>query len=51
MAIWINGLGEEIKSVIDEKLDFVSTIKLQNKSVFEEEVLGTDEKPSESLFL
>ncbi len=42
---------EEIKGVIDEKLDFVSIIKLQNKHVFEEETLGTDEKPSESLFL
>jgi CRISPR/Cas system-associated endoribonuclease Cas2 len=42
---------EEIKAVIDEKLDFVSIIKLQNKHVFEEETLGTDEKPSESLFL
>jgi len=42
---------DEIKSVIDEKLDFVSIIKLQNKNVFDEEVLGTDEKPSESLFL
>ncbi|CAA6816369.1 MAG: CRISPR-associated protein Cas2 [uncultured Sulfurovum sp.] len=42
---------EELKVVIDEKLDFVSIIKLQNKHVFEEEVLGTDEKPSESLFL
>ena len=36
---------------IDEELDFVSIIKLQNKNVFEEETLGTDEKPSESLFL
>ena len=42
---------EEIKAVIDEKLDFVSIIKLQNKHVFDEETLGTDEKPSESLFL
>jgi len=42
---------EEIQEVIDEKLDFVSIIKLQNKNVFEEETLGTDDKPSESLFL
>ncbi|CAA6809714.1 MAG: CRISPR-associated protein Cas2 [uncultured Sulfurovum sp.] len=42
---------DEIKGVIDEELDFVSIIKLQNKNVFDEEVLGTDEKPSESLFL
>ncbi len=44
-------LREELKSVIDEKLDFISIIKLQNKHVFEEDTLGTDNKPSESLFL
>ena len=42
---------EEIKNIIDENLDFVSIIKLQNKHVFEEETLGTNEKDSESLFL
>ena len=42
---------EEIKKVIDEKLDFVSIIKLKNKHVFDEEVLGTNEKENESLFL
>ena len=41
----------EPQSVVDEKLDFVSIIKLKNKHVFEEETLGTNEKPSESLFL
>lgn len=41
----------EIEKVIDPKLDFVSIIKLKNKHVFEEEILGTDENPSESLFL
>ena len=41
----------EIKKVIDEKLDFVSIIKLQSKAVFEEEIIGVDEKPSESMFL
>ena len=41
----------ELQSVVDEKLDFVSIIKLKNKHVFEEETLGTNEKPSESLFL
>ncbi len=44
-------LREELKKVIDEKLDFISIIKLQNQHVFEEEILGTDENPSESLFL
>lgn len=42
---------EEIKGVIDEKLDFVSIIKLQNKHVFDEEILGTDDKQSELIFL
>jgi CRISPR-associated protein Cas2 len=42
---------EEIKKVIDQDLDFVSILKLQNKHVFEEEVLGTDDKQSESIFL
>jgi len=42
---------EEIKKVIDKNLDFVSIIKLQNKNVFEEEILGTNEKDSESIFL
>jgi len=43
--------SDEIKNVIDKELDFISIIKLQNKHVFDEEVIGTDEKPSESLFL
>ena len=41
----------EIQKVIDKKIDFVSIVKLQNKAVFEEEILGTDEQQSESLFL
>ena len=41
----------EIQKVIDEKIDFVSIVKLQNKAVFDEEILGTDEQQSESLFL
>ena len=41
----------ELKKVIDEDLDFISIIKVQNKHVFEEDILGTDENPSESLFL
>ena len=41
----------DIKKVIDEKLDFVSIVKLQNKAVFDEEILGTKEMDSESLFL
>ena len=41
----------DIKKVIDHKLDFVSIVKLQNKAVFDEEILGTNEMDSESLFL
>jgi CRISPR-associated protein Cas2 len=42
---------EEIKGVIDESIDFVSIIKLQNRHVFDEETLGSNEKDSESIFL
>ncbi len=41
----------DIKKVIDKEIDFVSIIKLQNKAVFDEDILGFDEKPSESIFL
>ena len=41
----------DIKKVIDEKLDFVSIVKLQNKAVFDEEILGSNEMDRESLFL
>jgi CRISPR-associated protein Cas2 len=44
-------LKEELSLVIDHELDFISIIKLQNKHVFDEEVLGTTDKPSEALFL
>ena len=41
----------EIKKVIDEKIDYVSIIKLQSKTVFDEETLGSQENDSESIFL
>lgn len=41
----------EIKKVIDEKIDFVSIVKLQNKAVFDEEIIGTNATNSESIFL
>jgi CRISPR-associated protein Cas2 len=41
----------DIKKVIDEKLDFVSIVKLQNKAVFDEDILGSNEMDSESIFL
>ena len=42
---------DEINKVIDKDLDFVSIIKLPNKSVFDEDILGIDKEQSESLFL
>ena len=43
---------KEIEGIIDEELDFVSIIKIQNKSVFDEEILGnSDGKDTESLFI
>jgi CRISPR-associated protein Cas2 len=42
---------EEINKVIDKDLDFVSIVKLKNRSVFEEDILGTEKKKSDSLFL
>ena len=44
-------LTKELKKVIDEELDFISIIKLQNKNVFDEDVLGRDDKQSETIFL
>lgn len=41
----------EISKVIDEKLDYISIVKLQNKAVFDEEFIGTDPNKSESIFL
>ena len=42
---------EELKKVIDENVDFISIIKLQNKHVFDEEIIGNSDHNSESLFL
>jgi CRISPR-associated protein Cas2 len=41
----------EIKKLIDEKIDFVSIVKLQSKSAFDEEILGNQGQDSESIFL
>ena len=41
----------EVSKVIDKELDFISIIKLQNRSVFEEEIIGTDTNNSNSIFL
>jgi CRISPR-associated protein Cas2 len=42
---------EELQKVIDKELDFISIVKLQNKHVFDEEILGKDISQSEVLFL
>ena len=41
----------DIEKVIDKEIDFVSIVKLQNKAVFEEEIIGTNQTDSESIFL
>lgn len=41
----------EIKKVIDEKLDSISIIKLQSTAVFDEEIIGNNDNNSESIFL
>ncbi len=44
-------MREELKKVIDIKLDFISIIKLPNSYSFEEEKIGTKNIDSESLFI
>jgi len=44
-------LTHELNEIIDERYDFISIIKLLNEGSFDEETLGYDAKPSESLFL
>ena len=42
---------DELKQVIDEKIDFIAIIKMKNKNSFQEEKIGTPQKDSESIFL
>lgn len=44
-------LSNEIKKIINEKEDFITIIKMQNRYLFEEETIGTDKKKSESIFI
>ncbi len=44
-------LSNEIKKVINKKEDFITIIKMQNQYLFEEEMIGTDKKESESIFI
>ena len=41
----------EVKKLIDHELDFVSIIKVQSRAVFEEEIIGTQQKDDEGLFV
>lgn len=44
-------LTNELKSIINEKEDFISIIKLVNKAGFDEETIGTNMKNSESMII
>lgn len=44
-------LNKELEKVIDQKLDFITIIKVLNEGNFEEETIGTNHKNSESIFI
>jgi CRISPR-associated protein Cas2 len=44
-------LIHELQKIIDEDLDFITIIKVLNSGSFEEQVLGNDDKESESIFI
>ena len=44
-------LINEIKEVIDEKLDFITIIKVLNSGSFDEVVLGNPNQEEESIFI
>lgn len=44
-------LTNELKKVIDKKLDFITIIKVLNSGSFAEHTLGTQEKETESIFI
>lgn len=44
-------LQNELSKLIDEKIDFITIIKVLNSGSFEEKTMGTDPKKSESLFI
>lgn len=44
-------LKAELKKVLDKKEDFVTIVKLKSKAYFDEEVLGTDHKQTESIII
>jgi len=44
-------MKNELKKVIDKKLDFITIIKVLNTGSFAEETIGTQEKETESIFI
>ena len=44
-------LQNELKKVIDHKIDFITIIKVLNSGSFAEETIGQDPKQSESMFI
>lgn len=44
-------LKNQLSKVIDHDLDFISIIKVQNKHSFDEDIIGTDDKEVESIFI
>lgn len=44
-------MQEELKKVIDKKLDFITVIKVLNSGSFEEQTIGTQKKETESIFI
>lgn len=44
-------MANELKKVIDKKLDFITIIKVLNSGSFAEETIGTQKKETESIFI
>lgn len=44
-------LAEELKKVIDEKIDFICIVRMENSGFFDETILGTQKKEVESIFI
>lgn len=44
-------LVNELKKVMDKKIDFITIVKVLNSGSFFETTLGTDKKKSEGLFI
>jgi CRISPR-associated protein Cas2 len=42
---------EALNKIIDKSIDFITIIKVLNSGIFDEVVLGTNKKESESIFI